>query len=68
MPAPTAHDFKQNLNDGALRDIVAVSPELSLNSHSLFASERWSRGRGEWRRSIGRAANLPAKLLKSGCF
>ena len=44
MPAPTAHDFKQNLNDGALRDIVAVSPELSLNSHSLLASDRWSRG------------------------
>ena len=25
MPAPTAHDFKQNLNDGALRDIVTES-------------------------------------------
>ena len=25
MQAPTAHDFKQNLNDGALRDTVIES-------------------------------------------
>ena len=36
MPAPTAHDFKQNLNDGALRDIVTES--TVANRYALLPS------------------------------
>ena len=60
MPAPTAHDFKQNLNDGALRDIVAVSPELSLNSTVGPVTALHRQG--------CQLNRLSAKLLKSGCF